>query len=104
MLCVQGKYYITEQIVQIKPVSIGGSLKVEAVAQTCSLKKLFLEISQNSQKNTSARVSILIKNLIKIETLAHVFFCEFCEISKNTFSYRTPLVAASVKGQTYLTK
>ena len=22
------------------------------------------------------------------ETLAQVFFCEFCEISKNTFSYR----------------
>ena len=29
------------------------------------------------------------------ETLALVFSCEFCEISKNTFSYRTPLVAAS---------
>ena len=29
-------------------------------------------------------------------TLAHVFSCEFCEISKNTFSYGTPLVAASV--------
>ena len=25
-----------------------------------------------------------------------MFSCEFCEISKNTFSYRTPLVAASV--------
>ena len=32
---------------------------------------------------------------IKKETLAQVFSCEFCEISKNTFSYRTPLVAAS---------
>ena len=52
---------MTEQIIQIKPFSIGGSLKVEAVAQTCSVKKLFLEISQNSQKNTSASVSILIK-------------------------------------------
>ena len=29
------------------------------------------------------------------ETLAQVFSCEFCEISKNTFFYRTPLVAAS---------
>ena len=28
-----------------------------------------------------------------------VLFCEFCEISKNTFSYRTPLAAAS-KGYT----
>ena len=29
------------------------------------------------------------------ETLAQVFSVEFCEISKNTFSYRTPLVATS---------
>ena len=33
----------------------------EAVAQTCSVKKVFLEISQNSQENTCARVSFLIK-------------------------------------------
>ena len=29
---------------------------------------------------------------IKKESLAQVFSCEFCEISKNTFSGRTPLV------------
>ena len=29
-------------------------------------------------------------NLIKKETLAQVFSCEFCEISKNTFFYKTP--------------
>ena len=29
-------------------------------------------------------------------TLLLVFSCEFCEISKNTFSNRTPPVAASV--------
>ena len=34
-------------------------------------------------------------NFIKKETLAQVFSWEFCKISKNTFSYRTPLVAAS---------
>ena len=34
-------------------------------------------------------------NFIKKETLAQVFSCEFCEISKNTFFYRTPLAAAS---------
>ena len=34
-------------------------------------------------------------NFIKKETLAQLFFCEFCEIYKNTFYYRTPLVAAS---------
>ena len=55
-------------------------------------KKVFLEISQSSQGNTCARISFLIKLLasacsfIKIETLAQVFSCEFCKISKSTFS------------------
>ena len=52
----------------------------EAIAQTCSVKKVFLEISQNSQENTCARVSFLIK-------LQAPFF------------HRTPLVAASVQGE-----
>ena len=34
-------------------------------------------------------------NIIKKEILAQVFPYEFCEISKNTFSYGTPPVAAS---------
>ena len=34
---------------------------VEAVVERCSVKKVFLEISQNSQENTCARVSFLIK-------------------------------------------
>ena len=73
----------------------------EAVVQRCSVKKVFFEISQNSQENTCASL-FLIKlqamgpaTLLKKETLAQVFSCEFCEISKNTFSYRTHLVAAS---------
>ena len=61
---------------------------------------MFLEISQNSQENTWPRVSFLIKlqarpPTIKKETLTQVFSCEFCEISKNAFSYKTPPVAAS---------
>ena len=35
-------------------------------------------------------------NFIKKETLAQDFYCEFCEISKNTFFHRTPLVADSI--------
>ena len=35
-------------------------------------------------------------NFVKKESLAQVFSCDFCEISKNTFFYRTPLVAVSV--------
>ena len=65
----------------------------EAVAQRYSVKKVLLEISQNSQENTCTRGSFLIKknfikkvlNFIKKEYLAQVFFCEFCEVSKNTF-------------------
>ena len=34
-------------------------------------------------------------SFIKIKTLAQVFSCEFCEISKNTFSYITPRLAVS---------
>ena len=34
-------------------------------------------------------------NFIKKETLAQVFSCQFCEIFKNTFFYRTPLGVAS---------
>ena len=37
------------------------SLLSKAVVRRCSVKKLFLEISQNSQENTCARVSFLIK-------------------------------------------
>ena len=33
----------------------------EAIVRRCSVKKVFLEIFQNSQENTSARVSSLIK-------------------------------------------
>ena len=35
--------------------------KTEAVVQRCSVKKLFLQILQNLQENTSARVSFLTK-------------------------------------------
>ena len=41
----------------------------EAVVQRCSVQKLFLEIPQNSQENTCARVSFLIK--------LQGFFCIF---------------------------
>ena len=55
----------------------------EAATRIAPCKKVFLEISQNSQKNTCARVSFL--NFIKKEALVQLFSCEFCEISKNTF-------------------
>ena len=66
-------------------------MKYRSSHRRCSIKKVFLNISQNSQENTCARVSSLIKfqaepyNFIKTETLAQVFSFEFCEIFKNTF-------------------
>ena len=72
----------------------------DAVSQTCSLKKAFLEILQNLQENTCARVSFLIKlqappgNLLK-KILAQVFSSEFCKISNNTFFTEYLWVSAS---------
>ena len=57
----------------------------------CSVKKVFLKILQNSLESICVRVSFLINlqakacNFIKKETLAQVFSCEYCEISKNNF-------------------
>ena len=76
----------------------------KAVVRRCSVKQVFLEIFQKSQENICSWVSFLIKlqglrpaTLLKKETLAQLFSCEFCEISNNTFSYRTPPVGASLK-------
>ena len=60
------------------------------VVQRCSVREVFLEISQNSQENTCARVSFLINlqvsagNFIENEILTQVYSYGFCEISKNT--------------------
>ena len=61
-----------------------------AEAFTGDVKKVFLEIPQNSQKNPCSEVSFLIKlqqealNFLK-KTLTLVFSCEFCKFFKNTF-------------------
>ena len=63
---------------------------VEAVARRCSIKKVLLEISQSSQKNTCVRATFLIKVqaepciFIKKEILAQEFSDEFWEIFNNT--------------------
>ena len=73
----------------------------EAAVPRCSVEKVFLEISQNSQESSCARVFFnrvtgLACNFITKETLAQVFSCKFCETSKNTVLYnRTPTVASS---------
>ena len=54
----------------------------EAATGGVLLEKVFLEMLQAC-------------NFIKEETLAQVFFCEFCEISKNTFFIEHLRVTAS---------
>ena len=56
--------------------------------QRGSVKKVFLKILQNSQENTCAKVSFL----IKMQAQAQVFSCELWKISNNTFAYRTQLL------------
>ena len=56
----------------------------------CSVKK---GVVRNFAKFTGNHLCQSL--FIKKEILAQVFSCEFCEISKNTFSYRTLPVAAS---------
>ena len=46
--------------IQVK-IMLQKNLASEAVVQRCSVKKVFLEISQNTQENTCTRVSFLIK-------------------------------------------
>ena len=57
----------------------------------CSVKKVFLKILQNSQENTCARASFLIKL-----QASDLFSCEFYKIFQNTFFQRIQPVAASV--------
>ena len=49
-----------------------------------------------AEKHLSKSLFLIKLQTSKKEALAQVFSCELCEISKNTFFYRTPLVAAFV--------
>ena len=64
---------------------------LRSIDRSCSTKNLFLKFSQNSQENTCAVVSFLIK-----KTLSQVFSCEFSEIFKNTFFTEHLLVTVSL--------
>ena len=66
----------------------------EAVVRSYSLKKVFLEISQISRKNTGARDSFLI--LLKKSLLHRCFPVNFAKFQRTPFFYRTPPVPALV--------
>ena len=50
-----------ENISNAIDLDLGVLQELEAVVQSCSVKKMLLKISQNSRENTCARVSFLIK-------------------------------------------
>ena len=94
LLCVLGpNYWITFFVVPLHKywnnVPATFRFHEHLCARVCFLIKLqawglkSLEIQKNAC------------NVIKKQTLAQVFSIAFCENSKNTFSYRTPLVAGS---------
>ena len=64
-------------------------------AHRSSHSEVFLKLSQNSQENTCASLFFNKVASLRPETLVLFFSCEFCEIFKNTFYFRTPLVAVS---------
>ena len=77
-------------------------VSTEAATKVVLSQKEFLESSQNSQENTCARASFL-NNVTGLrpatvlkKTLAQVFSCEFCEISKNIFFTEHLLGTASL--------
>ena len=75
----------------------------EAVVNSCSLKKAFLEISRNSQENVCARVSFLKKRLwhrcfpVNFATFLRTFFLTehlrwlllTCQSESTLYSFRT---------------
>ena len=89
------RYYLSLTNQLIFPWKLTGTLIIilrwtEGVAQRCSVKKVFLEISQNSQENTCARVSFLIKlqtwGCFWMEDILNLY--KKNEISELTFSYK----------------
>ena len=62
----------------------------EAVVRRCSVKRCSQKFLKIHRKTPVPQTC----NFIKKETLVQGVSCEFCEISKNTFFYRIPLLAA----------
>ena len=67
--------------------------------QSCSIKKVFLKISQNLQENTCAWVSCRQRptTLLKKRLWHRCFPVNFTKFLRTPFFNRTPLVTASVK-------
>ena len=74
-------------------VNISGTFS-EAVVGRCSVKKVFLKTSQNSQENACARKRPRPPTLLKKRPWHRCFPVNFVKFLRTPF-YRTPLVAVS---------
>ena len=97
--CLVGAWYKCAKF--FSALNLMEKIKLEAVVQRCSVKRVFLEMSQNSQENTCASPS----SLIKLQTQGlqpystrdsgtGVFLWILWNFKEHLF-YRTPLAAAS---------
>ena len=99
IVCKYTELFYNKKIALI--IASGDMIFTEVATRGVQLKKVFLKISQNSQKNVCA--SLFFKescmshacNIIKKVTLVQVFSCESCEIFKRTFLTGHLRVAAS---------
>ena len=76
-------------VLSAKYVILRGLKNKEAVAQMCSVEKVFLEISQNSQENTCTRASFLVMlqacNFIKKSLWHRCFPLNFVKFLRTSF-------------------
>ena len=73
------------------------SISWEAVARRSCVKKVFLEISQNSLENTCASVSFLI-NLQALEFLCYVMLCFlYFDLAWNSSIHKYCLIKAKLR-------
>ena len=76
---------------ELKPAEINPIFKKKDDLNKGNYRSLSVLPHKAVTRTCSVKLQTEACNCIKIETLEQVFFCEFCDISKNTFSYRTPL-------------
>ena len=74
--------------------------KTEAVVQRCSVKKLFLEISQNLRENNCARVSFLIN--LQASTLSPPAFFQTKQIIFVSYSVTVCKIQTNVAERIHL--
>ena len=74
-----------------------GKIKIGifSLIRTMNFRDIQVYNTETVTRRYSVKKSPQACSFSKKEALAQVFSCVFCEISKNIYSYRTPLVAVS---------